>query len=242
MSNITTTIPSVTNVTVSDQTVNEWNNLLDLKLKELLEDSSHQENDWKFHSEKSSIKIYTRNYENDSNTKFKGIGKLQTKKNVAEFIDYLRNIHLNLQKRKEHTKELMDCQLIDIEQLNENNENKQVVVEWWKVETPSVFVSNREYQVLTMFYKKSQDEGFMLNTSVENENFPKDSSLVRALCKISGWHVTKSKDKENELDVVFVFHGDTGGYIPAWIVNQACTSQPLVIDRYNQLLKQEENL
>ncbi|KAL9650655.1 hypothetical protein ABK040_016372 [Willaertia magna] len=272
---INCTLPMINNVSIPNEIINQWNELLNVKLNELIDDSNNtseqDNNDWKFYSEKDNVKIYSKTIPNDYNTKYKGVGKIKTKKNASEFIDWLLQNHLNLKKRKENSKELMECHLININQLDNlqnntfynntidtntidnntvdnNNVNKKILVEWLKVETPSVFISNREFHVLTMFYKKSKDEGFMFGTSIPNNQdnslkLPTDNNLVRAFVKLSGWYVYKDKKEEEEgLNAVFICHSDTGGYIPAWIVNTAMASQPMAIKTVSDELEREESL
>jgi hypothetical protein len=228
-------------LTVDDSVVQGWKQLLDNKMLELKHDLSDS-SAWTFYMEKDNVQILYKTVENDPNTKYKGKGRIKTKKSPGEFLQWLNALQRNLPKRKEYVNPaILEALLIQVQQLtqeNENNDRQKYVVEWLKLLSPSSLVSNRDFQYIMKYDYSKDDEAYAIGSTIIEPGFPEDASFVRSSLKLSGWYIKQGDG--NYLDAIYVCHTDPSGWVPAWVVNQFMYDQVLLISKYSNLLEQEE--
>jgi hypothetical protein len=231
-------------VDLDQNTVNKFKNLLDTKSKEFKR-LCETKNGWTYHSQVNNIIRYSMSDPGDSNLIYKGIGQIETKLNAKQFVKWLQKAQMDFSLRKKRiTPGLMRLDLVNIPLFNSNEDTEKRFyrLERFFYESPSSFVSNREFVVIMMYEFISDDEAYLTMCSVEHEKFPLTQGFVRSEVKLSGWKIVKSETKDNCLDIVLISQVNTGGWVPAAIMNTQAPAQLLIIEKWAEVLKEEEVL
>jgi len=244
----------VITIPFSEESIQAFKQVMQNKLEQFKSEACTDSRQiWKFDSEVNGVQRYRKiSAPDDPHATYKGKYCITDAQMTArQFTHWIKSVGENVTLKKQRiSSPILESNIIECELLNKGEDSNQRVytMEQLLVETPSSLVSNREFYIISVFEFVSDDEAFYVQTSIEHELLPDTSGFVRATLKISGWHIEKSKSQGTEdyesntdLNAVFLSQVDTGGWLPAWIVNTAAPEQVLVIEKYATLLKETRN-
>lgn len=170
-----------------------------------------QNSDWDLKKDKSGIKIYIRDVEGSSFAEFKGVITIE-KYNLSEVLDVILDV-------ENYDKLFPDCKnpkvlkqdgpYYDVHQI-------EVTAPW------PVKARDAIYEQITVI---NDDGKHALITLKPLPDFAKESKKFVRIQKGTGfWEL--QEDNNNNVKVMYQFHGEPGGDVPAWLANSFVVSHP----------------
>jgi len=241
----------IISVDIDQESLDSFKKLAQQKLQMLKTECQSSNNGWKFHSQVENIARYSKQSSDSQHHMFKGVSQVKTRLNAKQFAKWLSRVHSNVTLRKERVAPgLMESNPVEVKSttlsdLNRNEDpNKQMYkMEQILYETPSALIANREFYIVWLFDYVSDNESYMVCTSIEHNALPLKKGFVRSAIHISGWHIVKQdvdNSNHNSLDITYLSHNDPGGWLPAWMVNSQLPDQVLVIRKWADVLHEQE--
>jgi hypothetical protein len=174
---------------------------------------SFQDSDWKLKKEKSGIEIYTRSVEGSSFAEFKGITTIEN----SNLFDVLTVI-LDVDNYESLFPDCMNPKIL-------KQDGKWYDIHYIQTKGP--------------FPVKDRDSVFEQKTEINEDGkyarvilnplpdyIPENKDMVRIQNGTGFWEL--AEDENNNLSVIYQFHGDPGGDIPAWLANSFVVSHPFI--------------
>jgi hypothetical protein len=169
------------------------------------------ESDWNLKKEKDGIKIYTRSVEGSSFDEFKGTTTIE-KSSVSEVLEIILDV-------KNYESLFPDCMNPRVLK----QEGKYYDVHYIQVKAPWP-VKNRD----TVYEQKAVVDKNGKHAVVTLKPLPdyiaEDKDFLRIREGSGFWEL--EEDNNKSVKVIYQFHGEPGGDIPAWLANSFVVSQP----------------
>jgi len=173
---------------------------------------STPQSEWSLKKEKNGIKIYTRSFEGSSFNEFKGVIVIPNSSVIA-ILEVILDV-------KNYESLFPDCMKPKV--LKQDGK-------WYDI---------HYIQTKGPFPVKDRDSVFEQKTELdENEKYaritlsplpdyiPENKDMVRVREGVGFWELTE--DGAKNVTVIYQFHGEPGGEIPAWLANSFVVSHPL---------------
>jgi hypothetical protein len=166
---------------------------------------------WKLRKEESGISIYTRKVQNSSFEQFKGVVSI-TNTSLTEVLDVIIDIN-------NYTSLFPDC----IEAKVLRKQGKYYDIHYVRMRAPWP-VKDRDavYESATTISVDGKYAKVLLKPVSSYSDERKD--IVRIRKGTGYWEL--EEDAGNNVKVIYVFHADPGGNIPAWLVNSIVVENP----------------
>jgi hypothetical protein len=177
--------------------------------------------DWKLKKDKDGIKVYTQHVEGSS---LKAI-KAETTFNcsIHTCVAILKDIPNLIELFPDCEKAELVAQS-ELEQIHYLHLNAP----WPVSDRDATFHLQYEYDATT--------ETLMIQADVINDKYPEQKGLVRLTKGIGTWDFHRIGDDKTSL--VYRFHGEPGGSIPAWLANSVVEENPLkMLENFHSLIK-----
>jgi hypothetical protein len=167
--------------------------------------------EWNLKKDKNGIKVYTRSVENSSFDEFKGTTSIE-KISLSEVLDVILDV-------KNYESLFPDCMNPKVLK----QEGKYYDIHHIQVKAPWP-IKNRD----TVYEQKAvvDKNGKYAIVSLKplSDYIPENKDFVRIREGSGFWELTE--DDSNNVNVIYQFHGEPGGDIPAWLANSFVVSQP----------------
>jgi hypothetical protein len=177
----------------------------------LLITGSFPNSDWELKKEKAGIRIYTRSVDGSSFAEFKGITTIENS-NLPDVLSVILDVE---------TYESLFPDCINPKILKRDGK-------WYDI---------HYIQTKGPFPVKDRDSIFEQKTEIdENKKYarvtlkplpdyiPEKENMVRIHNGTGFWELSEDK---NNVQVIYQFHGDPAGEVPAWLVNSFVVTHPL---------------
>lgn len=183
--------------------------------------TSWAQEDWKLKKDKDGVRVYTKHIEGSS---------LKAIKAETTFHCSLHTCAAVLKDIPHLTELFPDCEkAMKIEQ----HETDQIHYLHLKAPWP---VSDRDATFHLQYDYMQESETLKIQADIINEKFPNQKGLVRLTKGVGTW--TFKKISEEKVELVYRFHGDPGGSIPAWLANSVVEDNPLeMLQNFHKLVK-----
>jgi hypothetical protein len=167
--------------------------------------------DWKLKKEKDGIKIFTCNVKGSSFDEFKGITTIE-ESSLAEILEIILDV-------KNYESLFPDCMNPKVLK----QEGKYYDIHHIQVKAPwPVKYRDSVYEQKAVVDNNGKHAIVTLNPLPDY--IPEDKDFVRIREGSGFWELTE--DDSNNVNVIYQFHGEPGGDIPAWLANSFVVSQP----------------
>lgn len=167
--------------------------------------------DWELRKDKSGIEVYTRSVENSSFDEFKAITTL-TNTSLTKVLDVILDI-------ENFTNLYPDC----IEAKILEQKGKYYDIHYFKIKAPWP-VKNRDAIYESVSTVADNGNYARVNLEPLGNYLPEKKDIVR-MHKGRGFWELEATDT-NTVKVLYQFHGDPGGKVPAWLANSSVTASP----------------
>lgn len=186
----------------------------------LLSGWAYSQEDWKKKKDKDGIQVYTKHVEGSSLKAIKAVTTFDCPIEVCSAV--LRDI--------DHLTELFpDCEkAIKVEQ----SEDEQIHHLHLNAPWP---VSDRDATFYLRYRYDPDSQTLTVQADVINDRYPKQKGLVRLTKGVGTWTFKKNGARTS---LVYHFHGEPGGSIPAWLANSVVEDNPLeMLQNFHSLVK-----
>jgi len=183
------------------------------------------DSEWDLKKEKDGIQIYTRSIEGSSFNEFKGITVIQNS-SLTDVLDVILDV-------KNYESLFPDCK------------NPKVLKQdgkWYDVHyvlTKGPFpVKDRDsvFEQITVIDKNEKHALVTLNPLPDY--IPEKEDVVRVKNGSGFWDL--EEDANNNVNVIYQFHGEPGGDVPAWLANSFVVTHPFkTLENLKKRLKRE---
>jgi hypothetical protein len=169
------------------------------------------ESEWNLKKEKDGIKIYTRSLEGSTFDEFKGITTIE-KSSLSEVLEIILDV-------KKYESLFPDCMNPKVLK----QDGKYFDIHHIQVKAPWP-VKNRDavYEQKAVLDKNGKHA--VVNLKPLPDYIAEDKDFVRIRDGSGFWEL--DEDDSNNVKVIYQFHGEPGGEIPAWVANSFVVSQP----------------
>jgi len=169
------------------------------------------ESEWNLKKEKDGIKIYTRSIEGSSFDEFKGITTIE-KSSLTDVLEVILDV-------KKYESLFPDCMNPKVLK----QDGKYYDIHHIQVKAPWP-VKNRDavYEQTAVVDKNGKHA--VVNLKPLPDYIAEDEDFVRIRDGSGFWEF--EEDDSNNVKVIYQFHGEPGGEIPAWVANSFVVSQP----------------
>lgn len=169
------------------------------------------ESEWNLRKEKDGIKIYTRSIEGSSFDEFKGITTIE-KSSLNDVLEVILDV-------KKYESLFPDCMNPKVLK----QDGKYFDIHHIQVKAPWP-VKNRDavYEQKAVLDKNGKHA--IISLKPLPDYIAEDKDFVR-ISEGSGFWELEEDDQKN-VKIIYQFHGEPGGEIPAWVANSFVVSQP----------------
>jgi len=173
---------------------------------------SSPKSEWSLKKEKDGIKIYTRSFNGSSFNEFKGVTVIQNS-SLMKVLDIILDV-------KNYDSLFPDC--MNPEVLKQNG--KWSSIHYIQTKGPLTLKDRDSIFEQKTALDKTERHALVTLNSLPNY-IPEKKDIVRVREGTGFWEITE--DGSENVTVVYQFHGEPGGGIPAWLVNSFVVSHPL---------------
>jgi hypothetical protein len=172
---------------------------------------SFQDAGWELKKDKSGIEVYTRSVEGSSFMEFKGITKIPNS-SIDEVLDVILDV-------KNYESLFPDC--VNPKVLKQDG--KWYDIHYIKTKGPFP-VKDRDsvFEQITEIDENGKHARVKLNPLPDY--IPEKEDIVRIRNGTGFWELEENNN--NEVKVIYQFHGEPGGDIPAWLANSFVVTHP----------------
>ncbi|MFT4682073.1 MAG: hypothetical protein ACI9FU_000699 [Granulosicoccus sp.] len=178
-----------------------------------------QEN-WQLKKDNSGVKVYTKHVEGSGLKAIKATTTFAC--DFATCVAVLRDIpHLTeLFPGCERTEKVSQT---DIDQIHYIHLNAP----WPVTDRDATFHLTYEY--------RPETETLFIQADVINDKYPEQDGMIRLTKGIGTWTFKKARE---QLELIYLFHGDPGGNIPDWLANSVVEDNPLeMLHNFHRLVE-----
>lgn len=173
--------------------------------------SNEVSSDWKLRKQKSGVEIFTRSVEGSSFDEFKGKTFIED----ASLIQVLEVV-LDVENYESLFPDCENPEILEKDGRWHNIHYVQVKAPWPVKSRDTIYEQNTEFS------------GNGKQARVQLKPLPdyleKKKEFVRIQKGTGFWELTEIDD--NKVEVIYQFHGEPGGEIPAWLANSFVVSHP----------------